>query len=257
MGRRAKNKQGSPEPIESKAKSTVKRTGKRKADVGDDVGVKFTGRPPKKARADDVEALPVAESKDKKSKQHTKPAKIIPTGSDFSDGDFSEREDSDGPVTMANMEARSRALDAQALADAELDVEELQDAALGESDHDMDNDIDIDGEEDGNGEIDAEPFHLLTPEEREEEKKKGGPDVHVVQRRIRECVRVLGKSKKLAAKGRCVIVRIACARLYSMDHDFTDRDRNIQTNWFRTSQATTVITTSLLKNCFNCSPLPR
>ena len=48
------------------------------------------------------------------------------------------KEDDDGPVTMANMEARSRALDAQAAAEAELDVEEMQDAAYVSEDEDED-----------------------------------------------------------------------------------------------------------------------
>ncbi|KII89210.1 hypothetical protein PLICRDRAFT_110140 [Plicaturopsis crispa FD-325 SS-3] len=53
----------------------------------------------------------------------------------------------------------------------------------------------MDGEE---GDI----FVLPTTEEREAEKKAGGPDVNVVQRRMRECVRILGNFRRLAAKGR-------------------------------------------------------
>lgn len=101
---------------------------------------------------------------------------------------------------MANMEARSRALDAKAAREAELDAEEMQNAAQeGEDEDDFaDADEAMVGEE---GEVDGE-FHLPTAEEREEEKKTGGPDVHTVQRRMRECVRVLGNFTKLAAKGR-------------------------------------------------------
>ena len=93
---------------------------------------------------------------------------------------------------MANMEARSRALDAEALAEAERDMEEQQAAPA-----DEEADVDVDG-----GAEDGEAFHLPTPQEREEEKKVGGPDVQLVQRRMRECVRILGNFKKLASKGR-------------------------------------------------------
>ena len=136
-------------------------------------------------------------SKHKKSKQLVKPAKIIPTGSDTSSD---SEEDNDGPITMANMEARSRALDAKAAMEADLDAEEMQLAAVGNQDDD--DDVDMDGEIDDDGEV----FQLPTVEEREEEKKAGGPEVHVVQRRMRECVRVLGNFKKLNAKGRCVFL---------------------------------------------------
>jgi hypothetical protein len=138
-------------------------------------------------------------SKQKKSKQSERPLKIIPTSSsDSSDSEASGECDDDGPTTMANMEARSRALDAKAAAAADLDAEELQDAAITEED---DDDVDTDGAENENGDIDVEPFHLPTAEERENE-KNGGTDIHVVQRRMRECVRVLGKFKRLAEKGR-------------------------------------------------------
>lgn len=105
---------------------------------------------------------------------------------------------------MANMEARSRALDAQAAKDAELDMEEMRNAQQeGEDEGDdlEDTDGDEDMEDEG-GDGGEELFHLPTAEEREEEKKHGVSDVHVVQRRMRECVRVLGKFKKRAAEGR-------------------------------------------------------
>ncbi|KAG6903201.1 rRNA (cytosine-C5-)-methyltransferase nop2 [Termitomyces sp. Mi166 len=132
----------------------------------------------------------------KKSKRSERPSKIIPTASYGSDDSDEDSEDNDDRVTMANMEARSRALDAKAAAEAELDEEEFQGAAA------SDEDIDVEGEPDAEGEIDAEPFHLPTASEREAEKQSGGPDVHVVQRRMRECVRVLGKFKWLAEKNR-------------------------------------------------------
>ncbi|KAF5330612.1 hypothetical protein D9619_005815 [Psilocybe cf. subviscida] len=133
--------------------------------------------------------------KSKKSKQAERPKKIIPTQSDASsDGD--EESDEDGPVTMKNMAERSHKLEARRLAEEALDLEEAQ-AAEEDSDDD-----DMDMEEDANGEVDAGPFHLPTAEEREKEKAAGGPDVHSVQKRMRECVRVLQKFKKRAEKGR-------------------------------------------------------
>ncbi|KAF8902042.1 NOL1/NOP2/sun family-domain-containing protein [Gymnopilus junonius] len=107
--------------------------------------------------------------------------------------------DDDEPVTMANMAKLSRKLEARAVAEAELDVEELKALAAEE---DEDEDMDADAPEDTNGDISAEPFHLPTPTEREQEKASGGPDVHLVQRRMRECVRVLANFSKRAEKGR-------------------------------------------------------
>lgn len=95
------------------------------------------------------------------------------------------------------MEARSRALDAKAMAEAELDIEEFREGAKSDDDED---DIDVDAVDDDKNS--GEPFHLPTASEREAEKQSGGPDLHVVQRRIQECVRVLGKFKRLAEKGR-------------------------------------------------------
>lgn len=100
---------------------------------------------------------------------------------------------------MANMAKLSRKLEARAAAEAELDAEELNALAAEEYE---DEDMDVNAPEDANGDIIAEPFHLPTPAEREEEKANGGPDVHLVQRRMRECVRVLAKFSKRAEKGR-------------------------------------------------------
>ena len=47
-----------------------------------------------------------------------------------------EEEDDDGPVTMANMEARSRAMDAKAAREAELDAEEMRNEELAEGEED-------------------------------------------------------------------------------------------------------------------------
>jgi ribosomal RNA methyltransferase Nop2 len=150
---------------------------------------------------DEVDEPQLIPSKQRKSKQHIKPAKIIPTGSDISSSDAEDSdEDDDGHITMANMEARSRALDAKAALEANLDAEEMQLAALGDQ-NDDEEDVDMDGEI-GNDDEDDEVFQLPNAAEREEEKKTGGPDVHIVQRRMRECVRVLGNFKGLAAKER-------------------------------------------------------
>jgi ribosomal RNA methyltransferase Nop2 len=107
-------------------------------------------------------------------------------------------DDETGHITMANMEARSRALDAEAAAEAELDAEEFREGAeSGDDDDDIDMDV-----VDEHGDVSAEPFHLPTVQEREAEKQSGGPDLHVVQRRMKTCVRVLGKFNRLAEEGR-------------------------------------------------------
>lgn len=97
------------------------------------------------------------------------------------------------------MAEQSRKLEAQRAAEEELDLNEAQAAHASDSE---DDDVDMDGEEDIEGNIDIEPFRLPTAAEREEEKAAGGPDVHLVQRRMRECVRVLSKFNKRAEKGR-------------------------------------------------------
>ncbi|KAJ7285949.1 NOL1/NOP2/sun family RNA met [Mycena rebaudengoi] len=263
MGRRAKNKQAPPEPLEKKEWTSPKKLGKRKAETVTDLDDK--ARPTKKSRDstgnvkskskpksskatprvkqnaddgssdgwegvqdegvvgdldsllgdsedDDLLRGPVQEfdfgsdaeedepevaPRSKKSKQSVAPSKIVPTGSDDSSDDESE-DDEEERVTMANMEARSRALDAKAAAEAELDVEEYQGAAVSDEE---DDDVNMDGEENADGDMDGEPFRLPTAAEREEE-KTSMPDIHLVQRRIRECVRILGKFKRLAEPGR-------------------------------------------------------
>ncbi|PFH50669.1 hypothetical protein AMATHDRAFT_75466 [Amanita thiersii Skay4041] len=94
---------------------------------------------------------------------------------------------------MANMEARSRAMDEKATREAALDEEELKAAELSE---DGDLDVDMDENEDG------EPFRLPTVDEREQEKANGIPDIHVVQQRMKACVHVLGNFRKRAESGR-------------------------------------------------------
>ncbi|KAH9484234.1 rRNA (cytosine-C5-)-methyltransferase nop2 [Psilocybe cubensis] len=145
---------------------------------------------------DEEEEVQVAPTKSKKSKQAERPKKIIPTQSDQSSSDSDEEEEYER-VTMKNMAARSQKLEARAVAEAELDIAEAQAAA-----EEDDDDVDMDAEEDANGDMNIEPFRLPTAEEREKEKASGGPDVHLVQRRMRECVRVLAKFSKRAEKGR-------------------------------------------------------
>ncbi|KAJ7489812.1 NOL1/NOP2/sun family RNA met [Mycena galericulata] len=252
MGRRAKNKQAPPEPLDAKEYSSPKKLGKRKAvDTADrsrpakkskDTAKSLKSKPQVKFADDanssdgweavqddgvigDLDSL-VGDSDDdmlrgpaqefdfgsdaeedepapflrgRKSKQGGAPPNIVPTGSDdSSESDSDEDDDENGPITVANMEARSRALDAKAAAEAELDIEEYQEAAASEDEED---DVDMEGEEDANGDIDADPFRLPTAAEREEE-KISVPDVHTVQRRMRECVRILAKFKRLAEQGR-------------------------------------------------------
>ena len=153
---------------------------------------------------DEAVALP---AKNRKSKQLDRPLKIIPTGSEpeSSDSEDSDSEDGGkrvkGKTTIANMEARSRAMDAEAARDAELDMQELRDAAAaGEMEGDGLEEMDDD--EGGDGEGPSQPVKILTPGEREAEKEAGGPDVVTVQRRLRHCVRVLENFKKLG-EGRC------------------------------------------------------
>ena len=100
-------------------------------------------------------------------------------------------DDEDGPVTMANMERKTRALDRQHEEDARLDVEEMQHAADVEEDDDDDMDEEFEGD-----------FVLPSAEEREAERKSGGTDLAGVQRRIQICSRILSNFKKYAATGR-------------------------------------------------------
>ena len=207
MGRRARNKQPPPEPLEPKVFLTSKKLGKRKA-----VSDKGNSRPTKKIKDD--EFLGVAqefdfgsneEESDDSGEDDDEPVTMANMAARsrkldaLAVAETDSGEDDDEPVTMANMAARSRQLDALAVAEAEMDAELLH--AVVENDED-DDEMATDGEEDANGDIDAEPFHLPTPAERDEEKAKGGPDVQVVQRRMQHCIRVLAKFSQRAEKGR-------------------------------------------------------
>jgi hypothetical protein len=127
---------------------------------------------------------------------------------DASSSDTDENEGEDAPLTASNFAARSRALDARAAREAQLDAEELQHAAQVEADE-FDGVEDMDDDEDEDDAPGAEGFSLPTIEERTEEKKSGGPEVHVVQKRMRECVRILKRWKASGARtGRFVITFI-------------------------------------------------
>lgn len=112
------------------------------------------------------------------------------SSTDASDSGMDENEDEDTPITASNFAARSRALDARAAREAQLDAEELQVAAQAEADE-FDGVEDMDDDEEEVDVPEAEAIVLPTAEERLEEKKSGGPDVHIVQKRMRECVRIL------------------------------------------------------------------
>jgi len=127
------------------------------------------------------------------------------SSTDASDSDIDENEDEDVPITASNFAARSRALDARAAREAQLDAEELQIAAQAEADE-FDGVEDMDDDEEEVDAPEAEAVILPTAEERLEEKKSGGPDVHIVQKRMRECVRILKRWKVSGTKtGRFVV----------------------------------------------------
>jgi len=155
-------------------------------------------------------------TKKQKPGQLNRPLRMIPTGSGLESSESSdsgsEGEDKKvkGKTTIANMEARSRAMDAEAAREAELDMQELQGAvAAGEGGgNDFgETDGDEDGPEDGGP---SKPVKILTPEQREAEKKTGGPDLLTVQRRLRYCVRALENFRKFG-EGRfevCVLCAV-------------------------------------------------
>lgn len=121
------------------------------------------------------------------------------SSTDASDSGIDENEDENVPITASNFAARSRALDARAAREAQLDAEELQVAAQAEADE-FDGVEDMDDDEEEADVPEAEAVVLPTAEERLEEKKSGGPDVHIVQKRMRECVRILKRWKVSGTK---------------------------------------------------------
>lgn len=125
-----------------------------------------------------------------KNRHKPPPQNIIPDPDSDSDSSDDER------VTAVNMESRARALDEEAMLEAQLDDEELLNAAA------------LDGENadmDELGDGDGEGFVLPSIEEREIEKQRGGPELADVQHRMQICARVLSNFKKLGARDRSVI----------------------------------------------------
>lgn len=208
-GRRAKYKQGPPAPLlDPGARPSPTKLGKRKADT-DELEKSTPIRTAKRAKETKKPAIELDSSSEtsreaspENDASTSKPNQLW-SSSDEEPGEEDER------VTMGNMEKLSRALDAEAAREAELDLEEIQNAALAE-DEGEDADLETEEEEEG------EPFRLPTAEEREEE-RKGVSDVQVVQRRMRHCVRVLGNFGKRAEKDRSVVLsrRRMCADLHS------------------------------------------
>ncbi|KLO14529.1 NOL1/NOP2/sun family putative RNA met [Schizopora paradoxa] len=130
-----------------------------------------------------------SEDEPEPKKKNAKPPKPSSSSDEDSASDSDEER-----VTLANMEAKARALDEQAALDAEAEAEELRQAAEGAGDED-DFEMDEAGEGDGDG------FVLPTAEEREAQKGVAG-DIHGAQRRIQQCARILGNFKKLGARDR-------------------------------------------------------
>ncbi|KAI9446410.1 putative NOP2-nucleolar protein [Lactarius indigo] len=208
MGRRAKNKQGDPlqEPTEQ---SSPKKLGKRKADPGSDQKrpakkVKNPARPTrsenlqenlktrrtgKAAWSDDSEeSWGGIEESHHEGWDNVQDEDAVPR-SLFQDSDVSSKSDAtsasdtdeegeDLPITASNFEASWP---------LKLEADDLEGA------EDMDSDEEeVDAPD--NGTV------LPTPEERAEEKKVGGPEVHVVQKRMRQCIGILKRWKTSGAK---------------------------------------------------------
>ena len=210
-GRRAKYKQGPPAPLpDPETRPSRKKLGKRKADVDSDVELNEPTPPKRAAKRAKETKKPAIQldgssdtSREASPETDTSPSKPneLWSSSDEDSGEEGEH------ITMGNMEKLSRALDAEAAHEAELDIEEMQNAALvGEAE---DDDLGMDEVEE---EDEGEPSRLPTAEEREEE-KKGVSDIHVVQRRMRHCVRVLRNFRNLAEKDRSVILS-CCTTTY-------------------------------------------
>ena len=143
-------------------RQTSKKLGKRKANS--DEG---NSRPKKKIK--DVDCSDGDESDESREDASDE-------SGDSEDDDEDDEED-DEPITMFNMAARSRQLDALALAEAERDAD-LLDTAVEV--------VDDDDEDDGD--------EMVTDGEAE--------GVTAVQRRMQKCIRVLAKFNQRAEKGR-------------------------------------------------------
>ena len=188
---------------------------------------------------DEEEEVP---KKSLKSKQ--KRAKAVDFLSDEESSEGSSHSDSDEErITAANFERKARELDKQAALDAELDAQELREAALaiGSDDEEMVSE----GEEDETGQGDGDGLELPTAEEREEERRSGAQDLQVVKHRMEHCARVLTKFSKLGAKGRLVrqSIKFNWISLLSIGHG-----PSMLNNSLPTSPATMDTTTSWPRN---------
>ena len=163
-----------------------------------------------------------------------------------------DEEGGDLSVTASNFEAMSRALDTRLARDAELDVEELQLAAQVEAD-DLEGAEDMDADED---EIDAPDSGtlLLTPEERAEEKRAGGPEVHVVQKRMRQCLGILKRWKTSGAKMGRLVPDLVVAKIGSTQ---TGIAPSLSSSSYQISPAIMATTTFSQKSYSNFSPPQR
>ena len=163
-----------------------------------------------------------------------------------------DEEGGDLSVTASNFEAMSRALDTRLARDAELDVEELQLAAQVEAD-DLEGAEDMDVDED---EIDAPDSGtlLLTPEERAEEKRAGGPEVHVVQKRMRQCLGILKRWKISGAKMGRLVPDLVVAKIGSTQ---TGIAPSLSSSSYQISPAIMATTTFSQKSYSNFSPPQR
>ena len=163
-----------------------------------------------------------------------------------------DEEGGDLSVTASNFEAMSRALDARLARDAELDAEELQLAAQVEAD-DLEGAEDMDVDED---EIDAPDSGtlLLTPEERAEEKRAGGPEVHVVQKRMRQCLGILKRWKTSGAKMGRLVPDLVVAKIGSTQ---TGIAPSLSSSSYQISPAIMATTTFSQKSYSNFSPPQR
>ncbi|KAH8835071.1 putative NOP2-nucleolar protein [Flagelloscypha sp. PMI_526] len=228
MGRRAKHKQGAPEPLVSDSTNLGKR--KHRVDPPATPPAKKSKKadgPKDKGKGKNVANVKIVDQDEEDGWDDVEDLKVqtkslfedsdddgealgddLPDEFPFEDDDedagspsgSSSDDDETAPTTMKNMEKRSKALDALADAEAAMDVEEAQEAFQDDEDDELVDDADA--MEDDEDETSAEPFHLPTPEERADEKAAGGPDVQLVQTRIRRLVRVLGNFKKRKEEGR-------------------------------------------------------
>ncbi|EJU05372.1 NOL1/NOP2/sun family RNA met [Dacryopinax primogenitus] len=131
--------------------------------------------------AQDMDFLSSDEEADSLPTKPTKPTKKPRFAASSSDDDDDDEEAEEEPTTARNIEARSRALEAKAIAERAADMAEAAAAGAGEE----------------------TMFALPSAEQQEAEASGSAPvDVNELQLRMRECVKVLGDFKKFAAPNR-------------------------------------------------------